>query len=818
MTHTLPDRNTLHESRKSMNCSTHPTTLTSITSFALCVIAFLTTNAAGGHSYPTITGERLVEWNIKSSVAYEDPFNQVDVDVVFSRGQHSWRVPAFWRGGSTWTVRFAPPAPGMYYYHLESTDKSNVDLNGHAGQVSVSAYTGDNELLKHGAPRISGNKRYFEHADGTPFFWLGDTFWSGLSSRMPWDDFKTLIADRKSKGFTVVQVVGGLIPSNEEEAPVDPGFCNEGGCVWDKDFTRINPTYFDYADRRVQHIVANGMTPAIVGGWRQVLGQMGVANMKKHWRYLIARYGAYPVFWIIGGEVMDPPLSALGSLKEMFLLADGNTTREGWKLGEWTEVARYVRITDPYHHPMTVHEAPPGHDTAIEDESLTDFDMFQPGHGGWHTIPTEIALLNKHYARTTVTKPLVVGEIGYEGLAGEHYENFQRAAFWLAMLNGAAGFTYGTIETAEAYSDKKPLHRVFWSFSTWQEAMVRPGSTQVGYSATLLRQYEWWRATPHPEWIFPRGTTLLEPNDRVFGFAIDRLEFLNSGKPVPDDQLPLGEWHDRGGDYRLPYAAGIPGALRLIYLPYFGTDRLYQMPTVFGLEPEVLYRAYYWEPSLGVKIELGHILRPARGRVLFRGRLKLDSNLLWILADNVQQKNCVALADFSGKTNTGILLRWRDDSNYVGAFYSPTEKLIYINERLRGIDGPKLGVTSVSEFGTHVRLAAEVRDGAAAVALSDGLHSRGSPIVDVSNVEPGHVGLVASSHSDFSEGTRFEVRQSSELLHDDSLATTLYDAQSAFRGELTPEFGRQKLILLDAYRPPQVPFVRDWVLVLEADH
>ena len=34
----------------------------------------------------------------------------------------------------------------------------------------------------------------------------------------------------KSKGFTVVQICAGLIPSNEELAPSDPGFCNEGGC------------------------------------------------------------------------------------------------------------------------------------------------------------------------------------------------------------------------------------------------------------------------------------------------------------------------------------------------------------------------------------------------------------------------------------------------------------------------------------------------------------------------------------------------------------------------------------------------------------
>src|SRR4029079_1984184 len=129
-------------------------------------------------------------------------------------------------------VRFAPPSSGEYTYRLQSTDAGNPDLNGKNGRGRISRYTGPNELLRHGALRVSANRRYFEHADGTPFYWLGDTWWSGLSTRLPWKGFQTLTADRKAKGFTVVQIVAGLIPT-EEQAPSDPGYCNEGGCVWD---------------------------------------------------------------------------------------------------------------------------------------------------------------------------------------------------------------------------------------------------------------------------------------------------------------------------------------------------------------------------------------------------------------------------------------------------------------------------------------------------------------------------------------------------------------------------------------------------------
>src|SRR2546430_17546663 len=126
---------------------------------------------------------------------------------------------------------------------------------------------------------------------------------------------------------------------------------------------------------------------------------MGVAKMKKHWRYVIARYGAYPVFWFVGGEVFDPPEEIARKIP-----ASSFPTAPGW-----TEVARYIRATDPYHHPVTVHELPPPYDFPLEDESLMDFDLFQPSHFGWPRIAVAVAQLNMHYSRTAVTKPLVVG-------------------------------------------------------------------------------------------------------------------------------------------------------------------------------------------------------------------------------------------------------------------------------------------------------------------------------------------------------------------------------------------------------------------------
>lgn len=797
----------------------------------LCIVGDLGSAVAKG----TPGGLGLFERSFESRKGYPDPFNDVEVDVVFSRPDgNSWRVPAFWRGGNKWTVRFSPPVPGAYQYHLESTDKGNPDLNGHAGQVTISQYSGTNDLLRHGMLRVSRNGRYFEHADGTPFFWLGDAWWTGLSDRLDWKGFQQLTADRKAKGFTVVQIDAGLAPSGEELAPVDPGFCNEGGCVWDPEFKRINPKFFDYADRRIQKLIESGIVPALVGGWNELLWtakpwsgeplkqRMSVEKMKQHWRYIIGRYGALPVFWIAGGEV---------------------DVKSG---PDWAEVLRYIRATDPYSHPATVLDlAPPrsGRNELV-DESLKDFDLPDCGYfSGWPTIAVEVALLDSYYARTSVTKPIVVGENGPEMLVERNYPNFQRAAFWLSMLNGAAGHTYGAIATWEAYTADKPLHRYKWSFLTWKEGMNLPGSYQVGLGAKLLRRYPWWRFEPHPEWVAPRGTTLLEPRSDV-----DQFDILGSWDDLEDN--PQGEWKAHNGTFHLPYAAGIPGEVRFIYIPHFPFAPDHPPPTVLDLEPGVRYQAYFWEPALGIRIDMGAVQQPAMAETLFEdrfaganspewkdngtgssarggGRLSLTGERLTTVG-SVTVTNGLAAVDAQSGSGAALVLRYGDAENFVAAVYLPKEKALFVLDRQGGVDGRPLGRTPIPVIGPKIRLAAEVRGRKCAVSISDGHRTYTTPIVDLHNARAGQFGLLHRGE-DTQEFANFELRKSPTLVKDNGpLPTKLYDARGEYRGDLAGAPGpfpdgeggwddfRDKNILLNAYRPERLPvYGGDWILVLE---
>lgn len=469
------------------------------------------------------------------------------------------RVPAFWAGEGTWRVRYASPRVGVHRWRSVCSDASNPDLHGREGRMEVVPYEGDNPLFQHGPLRVSKNRRYLEHLDGTPFFWLGDTWWMGLCRRLSWPgDFQTLTADRVDKGFTVIQIVAGLYPDMEA---FDQRGANEAGFPWEEGFARINPSYFDMADLRIDHLVRSGLVPCIVGCWGYYLVWMGVEKMKRHWRYLVARYGAYPVVWCLAGEGCMP----------YYLSKQRERDRELQRKG-WTELADYLRSIDPYHHPITIHPT----DTArnqVEDPSLLDIDMLQTGHGSWRSIPNTIRRVRSSYSSDPVM-PVINGEVCYEGIGESCRQEIQRFMFWSNILSGTCGHTYGAngiwqVNTKEAPYGPSP-HGMSWGDTPWQEAYQLPGSGQLGLAKKLLQKYEWWRFEPHPEWVEPRA--------------------------------------DEGNGYYAPFAGGIPGEVRMIFLP----SGIWGI-TVKGIEPDIPYRARLFNPVNGSERDIGEVKPDGQG-------------------------------------------------------------------------------------------------------------------------------------------------------------------------------------------------------------
>jgi hypothetical protein len=508
------------------------------------------------------------EWGFSTSREYDDPFSQLELDVVFvAPDGKEIRVPAFWAGKGDWRVRFAGRQAGTFKWRTACSDPENADLDGLEGTLEVSPYEGTNPLYQHGPLRVSADGRYFEHLDATPFFWLGDTWWWALCKRLAWPaDFRTLTADRVAKGYNVVQLFAGPTPDVDA---FDERVTNEAGWPWEPEFRTINPGYFDLADIRIDWLVRSGVVPCIFGaqGYYMSERRIGLERLKRMWRYIVARYGAYPVVWATAGEVIQPhwlyDREATGEARVELI----RQLREGWN-----QLHAYLRRIDPYHHPLTSH---PCHPMAVRDsldDELLDFDMLQTGHHDRTALAPTVEETVESYARQPI-KPVVNGEVCYEAHCQENREEVQRLMFWVSVLSGARGFTYGAEGVFQANTRRELFGKrgwgPAWGNRPWEDTFDLPGSRQLGLAKALLERYRWSQLEPHPEWVEPA-------------------------------------WNK--DHYALCYAAGIPEQLRIVFVPIRVRPQ-----AILYLEPGVTYRAFWFDVTSGEESSIGGVRGDAEG-------------------------------------------------------------------------------------------------------------------------------------------------------------------------------------------------------------
>ena len=698
---------------------------------------------------------KVFETTFVSTKDYSNPFMDVQVDVLFEKDGKNWKIPAFWDGDNTWKVRFAPPETGTYSYRVVSNDKSNKSLNGKKQFLSVAAYNGNNKLFIHGMIGISEDGRHFAHADGTPFFWLGDTWWKNLCKRLTWQGFQELAADRKEKGFSVIQIVCGPYP---DEGPFEPRWENEGGMPYKtRDFTVLNPDYFNYADRRLEHLVDAEMVPAIVGAWGRAdcdaMKAVGVEGLKRHWRYLIARYGAFPVVWILGGELPD-------DVK--------------WGTGTWGEIARYVREIDPYQHPISVHSGS-GRRGNQGDDVVISYDMVGGNHDQNLAIHASLPIFQTAYEKDP-PMPVLVGETCYEGHMQQGFEYIQRHIFWMYMLSGAAGHTYGAAGIWHASVEGDPGCARVYDWTTWRQGMNYPGATQLGKGKRLLEQYDWSKFEPHPGWT------------------------------------------DRGS-----FAAGIVNRTRFIYLP---RREIYYWSgiTVHGLEQNVPYNVFFFDPSSGRKFDRGKVINVGsfdkywskqEKEAIFQDEGGKADATNWSVAEaeiasmeenaesikgriSFLQKVFAGLdgdylitVDAKSKAGAGIVV----DDNIL-AIYSPSAQQIYFYGRQWGVLLGAAYAVDAPDLEENIKLTMLVRDGKYIFNVTDGKHSYSTAMTKWMESGPGMPGLWHSNEAQKQDYSNFNIFKLPEILKD---------------GETEFVFDRFP------YHTGMLPSPQDWVLVLERD-
>ncbi len=461
-------------------------------SLTLLVFAYVKLYGEIRLSVPT---NRVVEWELISEKEYENPFREVSVTATITNNENgnTVTIPAFWAGDGRWKFRFSSPVQGFYEFKTTCNDKNNQGLNGLTGTIHVTKNSEDNPVYLHGPLKVSPNGEYLTHSDDTPFFWLADSWWHGMTSRFSYpDDFLKLAIDRKEKGFSVIQFAISF-PCDIE--PFDPRGRNEAGDPWDQDFQSINPSYFDLVDQRIEALCELGFIPNIVGLWGYYMKWMDVENVNSHWEYLIARYGAYPVVFTLSGETT---------------LAYYTDLEKNWDYykdqfrKKWSEVAAFIQNNDPYNRVLTTHPGPGIHDgkPPIYNMELLDMIMLQSGHKGFLTLPSSNQFI-QDYRKRFPEIPIIHGEVCFEGMFGSSRDDVQRMLFWSNVLQGTPGFSYGVEGIWQFNTEKEPFGEsptgMTWGNVPWSEAMHYKGSSQLGMGAEFLRELQWWKIKPSPE-------------------------------------------------------------------------------------------------------------------------------------------------------------------------------------------------------------------------------------------------------------------------------------------------------------------------------
>ena len=515
------------------------------------------------------TGEVRTQANVMVEIPFtankddRDAFQEVTLDVVFETPQgRTLKVPAFWAGGHTWKVRYASPVVGTHRWRSVCSVPVDQGLYGLTGSVTVERYRGDNPLYRHGPVRVAADRRHFEHGDGTPFFWLGDTWWMGLCRRLHWpEEFQQLAADRKVKGFTVVQIVAGLYP---DMPAFDPRGANEAGFPWEKDYARIRPEYFDKADQRLQYLVDQGFVPCIVGAWGYHLPWLGTERIKQHWRYLVARYAALPVVWCAAGEGTMPFYGSKHGSEDAAMQKKG-----------WTDVIRSMRATDPFGRMITIHPSRSARET-VADPAVLDFDMHQTGHMPEAMIGRMAQQMRAAYEGRPAM-PVIAGESSYDSLdlgcellSGDA----SRQMFWVGLMhNGAAGGTYGANGIWQVNRRGVPCgpspHGGNWGLIPWDVAMKQPSSAQVGFAKQFLAQYPWRRLEPQPDTVAWADEQAAKDDVRPCAVGVCtelRVIYVPRARPVTAKQLASN------ADYSVGLFDPVGGACT--YLGQFRTNTI----------------------------------------------------------------------------------------------------------------------------------------------------------------------------------------------------------------------------------------------------
>lgn len=417
------------------------------------------------------------------------PPAEVEIDVRFrGPGGATMQVPAFWDGDRGFRFRAAFPSPGTWRWLSTCNDPDDPGLHGQTGEVRVSPYRGVNPLHRHGALRVSVSRRHLEHADGTPFLWLGDTAWNVAVKSTPaeWQEY---VDTRVRQRFSVLQVIATGLGTRTRTTAGPPPFLPDG---------TPDPRVWRDLDDKVAYANEQGLVVLLTGVGRSYAGFAEPQRSPAFARYVAGRFAAHSVIWS-------------ASMDQRF---DPQNDEAGARL---RTLAPQLVTQHPGTHFDTIKQ--------YHDAPYADFCGLQSGHhnGNIDRAYAAARAWTLELWQREPRKPVINLEAMYDAYGHDDAPNWReqdaRKLGWISWLCGSRGYTYG----AGDVPPKVPTGAGgIWRFSSeptapdhWRKALHWPSATHMTHLRDFFAGLEWWRLEPAPDLVRPHASAADSPRQIV---------------------------------------------------------------------------------------------------------------------------------------------------------------------------------------------------------------------------------------------------------------------------------------------------------------
>lgn len=419
-----------------------------------------------------------VELGFVAEKEYDNAYTEVAAHVEFTHDDGTCILrPMFFDGEINFKVRFCSTTSDGTWKWKSVDPNGDSGLDGKTGSLTAcEAPSKETIFLRHGFWSIPTGGRNLIHADGTSRIMAGDTPWA-----LPWratpEQAKIYAKDRQQKGFNVALLMtmqpdrGARGPRSRTDAE---GFDVAFEDLPDGKLTQLNVEYFRKFDELIDILVSHGIAPAYQPvfhgyGWKgkQTAGNdLSPEDYARYCRYLVARYGARPAIWLIGG---DGTFTGANVVKQLDVA--------GSEIEKW----------DAYKQPTGIHYAPHALNNVHQDKQWLDFQWCQTGHNSEH-VQARVADM----WRNTPVKAIANGEPTYEniGRTGKGSGWWQGHEAWCNLTaGGTMGVVYGAASLWNWKLDPNEPGHADWCIAPdagWREALDFEGSKYPALLAKIL--------------------------------------------------------------------------------------------------------------------------------------------------------------------------------------------------------------------------------------------------------------------------------------------------------------------------------------------